>query len=249
MINVIRAELFKNSRRSSFYIICIIILLTFISAPIIFKILSIDCTIEYQKQLLQLFNNIITIFPIFSILFTSILSEEYSENTLKNVIPHNINKSNYFLGKFTSQLIFMGIICLLSLGGFVISFAFSFNLDNTIQPLLIDSIRRFICAIPSFCVSIALIDLLVILFKKDSIVYIIYLIFFSQLPLIAGSLKELLPNYLNNFTNYIFLMVLSNLSKISVTSKDLVFTSLNGVFYTTILIFISYSIFKKQEIK
>lgn len=75
MINVIRAELFKNSRRSSFYIICIIILLTFISAPIIFKILSIDCTIEYQKQLLQLFNNIITIFPIFSILFTSILSE------------------------------------------------------------------------------------------------------------------------------------------------------------------------------
>lgn len=249
MINIIKSELYKNLKRKYFYIISAIILLVSLSLPITYKYLVGEFTLEYVQDLLSLFNSFLMFLPLFSILFAGILSEEYTEKTLKNVIPYNISKLKYFFGKFLVQIIFLIFIYLLLLLGFILSLYFVTGDNISINSGVLDTTKRFLCSIPCFIYSLAIINLLVVTFRKETIVYLIYLIFFAQLPLLMMSISQSLPTWFKDIEKYIILMTIKPLTNPTVTSADLWFSVISGFLYIIFFSFITYFIFSKEEIK
>ena len=196
-----------------------------------------------------MFNGLLIFLPSFTILFACILAEELSEKTIKNVLPYNISKFKFFFGKFFVQIIFLIFTYLIFLLGFILSLKLCSENDISIWNDVMVTCKMFFAAIPSYISSLALINLLIVIFKKDTLVYMIYLTFFLPFPLLITALSTYLPSWFENIQKYIFLMGISQLSSSAITQSSLTFAIINGLAYTFIFSLVAYLIFSKQEIK
>lgn len=250
MVNIIKAELYKNLRRSIFYIISALIAFIFISLPIIYKLICSELSLDEIHSILSLFNSFLPLFTLFPILFAFILSEEYTEKTLKNVMPCNISKFKFLASKFIVQAIFLLFIYLLVIGCFIISLSICANSDISAFSLALDSAKRVIFAAPIYLSCMAFIDLLIIIFRNETIVYLLYIIFFSQLPSTVGSLlATVMPKWFTAIQKYVFMMGLIPIANQPILKDDLIFAAFSGTAYTIAIFLISYIIYSKQDIK
>ncbi len=249
MVNIIKSEIYKYSRRPYFYIINLLAFTIALICPFAFKTLIGEFTVNEVKDLIDTFKMIFIFLPAFSIIFTCVLSEEYSEKTLKNIIPNNISKKKFFFTKLFLQVILISLIYILILCGFIISIFINIKDFNSVSSLIYNFSVSYISCIPTCILGLVIIDFLVVSFKKDIIVYLVYYFIFAQLPLYVNALELVLPTGFKPMKKYILLMGIEPLTKPTVSSNDIVVSIFSSLIYIVIIASIAYYIYSKQEVR
>lgn len=250
MINIIKSEIFKYSRRPYFYIIIFLAFIIALICPFGFRFIIGDFTATEVESSIEMFKMILPIFiPASAIIFACIFSEEYTEKTIKNIIPYNISKKKFFLSKLFVQIILSIVIFLLVLLGFNLSLFLNIKDFSSVSSIIYDFSLLYIACLPICILGIVIIDFLVIILKKDILVYLAYYFIFVQGPFYVRALSLVLPEWFKDIEKYIIFMAIEPVTNPVVLNKDIVFLLWTSVLYSAIFLFIGYNIFVKQEVK
>jgi len=252
MINLIKAEIYKYSKRPFTYIIAISLSLgTFLVVALVAGKFS-ETPAYTREEFLALTNAYFPMILILMMVFGSVISEDYKEGTFKNLCASNMSKSKIFISKFIIQIILAVAIATICMIVFLLSVNMIKTGTNYSSEMLKGFIFRFITAIPIFLGGISLVNFLAIIVKKESIVCVLYFLS-MQLGGIFFILEQVLRDRIGVFREVLFSMreVLLSMQfgNPGSTIPELLKAMMIGIAYTVILTTITTLIFSKQDLK
>lgn len=245
MLNLVKAEVYKYTKRAFMYKLIIVLTVIIAVIPSVINIFDIDSiSREYIiENLGRSFGFILMLVMVFAVVFL----DDYREGTYKNLVVSNISKTEIFLGKFIAQIILAVITMIISIIVLIISLMLVQS--NSIKPnVIIDLITRFICSIPIYIAGIAIVDLLAITIKRG-IIYIIYYLLIGNIGLIIWIGETFIWKKIGFLKNLMFTNLLKNIESTHASTEALTFAVIGGIVYSIIFISIGILIFNKQEIK
>lgn len=244
MLNLIKAEIYKQMHRSVFYgmtlIVSSIILLTEIvlSSNMVNKVFVISqvCPVGIEFALILIG------------LFSSILSEEYKYNSLKNIITSNVSKIKVYLGKVIVQILIIILMGIIFMGVFLGGFSLLNPGDGYNNDMLIRLIIKIVAILPVLLAGLALSNLLIIAIKKEGIALVIYIMTLLSLTDIIKLLSRTIWSKLAVVNEYLFYTQTSRMSNLSATNSEIIHGLLVGIVSFVILITLGGLLFKKDEV-
>ncbi|BCZ46597.1 hypothetical protein psyc5s11_26640 [Clostridium gelidum] len=248
MTNLIKAEIYKYSKRPFTYIATLLLCIgTFLVTALVAGKFSGIAFYTREKFLSLTF----TYFPLILILmmvFCPVISEEYKEGTFKNLCASNISKSKIFFSRFIVQIILAVVIATMCMIVFLLSVNMIITGDSYSSEMLKGFTFRFIASTPIFLGGITIVNLLVILIKKEAIVCVIYYII-MQIRILTFILEKLLWNKFGVIREFLLSTQLEIVGDMNSTTPEIIKAVLIGLVYTVVLTIITAIIFNKQDIK
>ncbi|AYE34922.1 ABC transporter permease [Clostridium septicum] len=174
MLNLIRAELYKYSKRPFMYVYAGMLSLGILLIPILSNFWTVGIEYITREFIYTLIGSSFMGILIFSMLFGIVLQEEYKEKTLKNIIVSDISKTKIYIAKYISQVILGLILSAMCLIIFFIAISMVRTGDGYSSKLVGDFLIRFLVSIPMYMAGIALGDILVVLFKQSGMYALVY---------------------------------------------------------------------------
>lgn len=245
MLNLVKAELYKYSKRSFIYKLLIALI-----GLIALMMLGIDL-FDGQGITREIiigsfgmtFNFILMIVMVFAVVFL----DDYREGTYKNIIVSNLTRTEIYLGKFIAQIILAFICMIICIIALIIALMFLPS-DGMSLSLLSNIIKRFLCSIPVYIAGISIANLLAITIKRG-IIYLIYYLVIGNIGGIVWIMETFVWKKFNILNNILLTTLLSNVGSINTSNITLLFSVLGGIIYTVIFASIGIFIFNRQEIK
>ena len=245
MLNLVKAELYKYSKRSFIYKLLIALI-----GLIALMMLGIDF-FDGQGITREIiigsfgmtFNFILMIVMVFAVVFL----DDYREGTYKNIIVSNLTRTEIYLGKFIAQIILAFICMIICIIALIIALMFLPS-DGMSISLLSNIINRFFCSIPLYISGISIANLLAITIKRG-IIYLIYYLVIGNIGSIVWIMETFVWKKFNILNNILLTTLLSNVGSINTSNITLLFSVLGGIIYTVIFTSIGIFIFNRQEIK
>ena len=248
MLNLIKSEVYKYLKRPFTYITTLILSIgTFLVVALVSGKFT-ETPWYTREKFLSLTFAYFPIILIFMMIFGGIISEEYKEGTFKNLCASNISKSKIFFSKFVVQIFLAVVIATICMIVFLVSVNMLKPGEGYTSEMLKGFTFRFIASTPIFLAGIALVNLLVVIFKKDLIVCIIYY-FIMQLGTVTFILEKLLWDKFALIPEVFLSTQLGYAGRMNATSPELIKAVIIGLVYTVIFTIIAAVIFNKQEIK
>lgn len=243
MYHNIKAELYKISKKKYNYILLIISVVSIVLIILCLKGKVISGIPVNRENLLNFIPITFIVIPTFMIFFLPMFSEEFRNNTFKNLITLGIQKKDILLSKFFSTCIIVSIYSFICIGVFLISLLLLEPGSNFSNYLITEFLIKFFVAFPSFLAVLAIIFLLMIIIKNDIIVCVVFYYGIMQLPFFVIIIENLLSINLQNINRFILVSNLSVLvnSSTSINNYLLIFTL--GIFYTIVFIIFSIKFF------
>lgn len=248
MHNLIKAEVYKYSKRPFTYISALSLSIgTLLVVALVAGKFS-ETPLYTREEFLSLTFAYFPIILIFMMIFGGIISEDYKERTFKNLCAFNISKSKIFFSKFIVQIFLAVVIATICMIVFLVSVNMIKPGDGYTSETLKGFTFRFIASTPIFLAGIALVNLLVVILKKDLIVCIVYF-FIMQLGTFTFILEKVLWDKFALIREVLLSTQLGIVGSMSATSTELIKAVIIGLVYTVIFTAITAVIFNKQDIK
>lgn len=245
MLNLVKAELYKYSRKSFAYKLLAVLIGLIILMPI--AINSFNPPGITREVLISNFGFAFNFILILVMVFAVVFLDDYREGTYKNLIVSNLSRTEIYLGKFIAQIILAFIIMFICLIAVTIALMFIQSDGNSLV-LLSNVITRFLCSIPIYIAGISIANLLAITIKRG-LIYIVYYLVITNMKGLVWILSIFIWKKFNCINNILLTTLLSNVGSINTSKLTLVFSILGGTIYTIIFVLIGIIIFNKQEIK
>ncbi|MEG1004546.1 ABC transporter permease [Clostridium sp.] len=245
MFNLIKAELFKYSKKPFIYKLNIILVLCIMAVPFSLYLLNVDGV--YREYIISGLGMSFNFILILVMVFATVFLDDFREGTYKNIIVSNLSKRDIYLGKYITQVILACTTMVICTIAVIISLMF-IKSNGTMDGIVRETVERFLYSIPMYFAGIALIDLLVIIIKRGA-VYIIYYLILTALPNIIGIAETVFWDKLKCIRVVLMSSILSNIQVAGATSKYLFIAVVSGIIYTTIFLVIGVTVFSTQEIK
>ena len=245
MFNLIKAELFKYSKKPFIYKLNIILVLCIMATPLTLYLFEVEGIYrEYIINVLGMsFNTILIVVMVFATVFL----DDFRDGTYKNLVVSNLSKTEIYLGKYIAQIILACITMVICTIAVIIALTF-IKSNGTMDGIIKETVERFLCSIPMYFAGIALIDLLVIIIKRGA-VYITYYLIFSALPTIIVIAENIVWDKLSCIREVLMSSILSNIEVIGASSKHLFIAVIAGIIYTCVFLALGITVFNNQEIK
>ncbi|MGL4572048.1 MAG: ABC transporter permease [Clostridium sp.] len=245
MFNLVKAELFKYSKKPFIYKLNLIFILCIMAVPLSLYLFEAEGVYrEYIINGLGMFFNTILILVM---VFATVFLDDFRDGTYKNLVVSNLSKREIYLGKYICQVILACITMVICTIAVIIALTF-IKSNGTMDGIINETVERFLCSIPMYFAGIALVDLLVIIIKRGA-VYITYYLILSALPTIIGIAESIVWDKLSCIREVLMSSILSNIEVAGATSKHLFIAVASGIIYTVIFLVIGITVFSKQEIK
>lgn len=252
MIQLVKAELYKYSRRKFMYVFQLVLIMLMAIIVLGAKgIINIDIIkftgitkIELLRFLsigLQMILNIMLVFGV-------VINEDYREGTIKNVLSSQFTRTQIFFSKFITQIILAYILAIVSTIVFIPMFM---SLEPGVgysTGLLKDFIFRFcVCTIP-YIGGIAIVNFLSVVIKRQSIVCIIYYFIFTWVGPVFFILNKTCWDGFAKVQKLFLSYNVGSMCRTFLPWKSIYTTLFVGMVYTIIFTTIAVLIYRKQEI-
>lgn len=252
MLNIIKADLYRYARRPFIYITAIVLIICSALVPILATgILNINiiAPIANRSEMVSLAGCVMSMLLPVMMVFSEIMSEDYQDGTLKNILVSDISKTKFFLGKFIIQIILAVVISTICITVFLL-FINIIPPDEMFSIALVKGfILKFISSIPLFIAGIAIVNLLVVIFKKTGIVCIIYYFIFMQIRIIIIVLEKVVSEKFGAVREIMISNALENLGFQALSNTNIINALVLGLAYTILITSLSIFLFKRQEVK
>ena len=245
MFNLIKAELFKYSKRPFIYKLNIILVLFILSIPLTLYLFAADGI--YREYIINALGMSFNTILIVVMAFATVFLDDFRDGTYKNLVVSNLSKTEIYLGKYIAQIILACITMVICTIAVIIGLAF-IKSNGTMDGIIKETAQRFLCSIPMYFAGIALIDLLVIIIKRG-VVYITYYLILSALPTIIIIAESIVWDKLSYIREMLMSSILGNIEVIGASSRHLFIAVIVGVIYTCLFLVIGITVFNNQEIK
>lgn len=251
MLNLIKAELYKASRRPFFITISLVFNLFIVleGVGINYMMRVKPDTIDFSALAFTAVNFIGAI-PFMMFVFMDISLEEYKENTLKNLVSSTLSREKIYLGKYITQVIIfllMEITAVITM--IVTSYALGLVGPNGFSDFL-DVIYRLLVAFPIYLSALALYDLITIIIKKETLAVVIILGIVSGVPILFSILDSLYGGVFTLIYPYLLFNPLKELVSGGILTTSIIGTNIIvGVVNTIVFLILGLLVMKKQEVK
>lgn len=246
MLKMIKAELYKYSKRSFIYGIILTL-----SIGVIAVMMMLKNSGQYSSKQFALtmtggcFGMILTLVMIFG----CVLSEEYKDGTLKNLVSSKISKTKIYFSKFIVQIvlaIFAATICIIVL---LVSISMLDNSDGYTKKFVLDFIMRFLASTPIFIAGIALVNFLIVLTRKEGVACLIYYFVFILGSKIIYLLSTMVSDKFKLLYKFLLESPLEYVQMPYASSKQLINAVVVGTIYTIIFTAITVILYRRQDVK
>jgi len=243
MIGLLKNEIVKIRSKKSIYLMSFFVFIFIVITNILYK----DFNESHKQVIINFFDEYSLMICLFILIISSfIVSDEFNKGTIKILLVSPYKRSKVLLAKLFACLIviFISIIFILILqiiiGSIVLDInSLSFDCFKTF-------VLNFLGLLPMFLLilSISFFINTVFLSSLWSMVIPLMLYMFSDIILNFNiNLVKFLPNYNWDFTKYVF----NKIENFQYT--NLLFSVIICVAYFSILIFISFIVFNRRDIK
>ena len=248
MKNYIKGELYKAVRNRYLFVITFVLGIGIIaSTKIITNIpLLSNSFIATRSGILSIGIMLGIGINVLLLVFLPIFTEDFRNNTFKNIINLNLSKWQIFLAKYIVQIIaalFVAIILFSCLGVALIMLPPGEGYTNE---MLIEFLFKLIASIPCFAATIAIMDLLALVIKKELVICLIYYYVYIQIYAIITFMN----GNINNTLARVILMPaqVGYMFNNNFSIKTCMFTALSGLLYIILVVTI-YSRLKIERVK
>lgn len=251
MLNLIKAELYKISRRPFLYItMCIIFNLLIVLAGLASSYAMKENPNMVDFPILTFATiNFIGAIPWIILMFIDIPLEEYKENTLKNLVSSSLSREKIYLSKYITQVIIFLIIEITAVITMIgTSYVFGLVGPNGFSDFL-DVINRLIIAFPIYASALALYDFITIITKKEGLAVIIIIGIVSGVPIIFSILGNIYGGVFDTIYPYLLFNPLKGLMHEVITSNMIQSNIIVGIINTIVFLILGVLVIKKQEVK
>lgn len=249
MLNYIKSELYRSFQRPHSWII-----------PLIFIALSIlgntalDVDLINGSLLEAMFSGVVLTFSFISYLIPSIwdvtFSEEYKHGTLKNSVAFGFARTNIYLGKLISGMIYALLLCILAVLILTCTTFIIQGFDPKSTFAITKLVKNILCALPLWFATLSLCALLSFTFK-NTMTFVTIFFLAMILPSVIISIMNL---FFNIDIRYLYQYLIE--SKLSTLSFDRVLTKSDFLSFYSIgfIYFLAFTVtgivmFNKKEIK
>ena len=125
--------------------------------------------------------NAFTFFFYLMMIFGVVLVEEYRNRSLKNLISSSVSRTKIFFSKFIVQVILAYIVATICMIIFLLLLSLLEPGEGYNKELIIEFIKRFYISTIPYIGGISIVNFLGVIFKKQSIVCIIYYFILMQI--------------------------------------------------------------------
>lgn len=245
MINLIKAEIYKNIHRPFLYVFTLIISAIILIVEILLSsenttrmiVLSVVCPVGINFALMLIW------------LFSFGFSEEYKHGSLKNLVTSNISREKIYLGKVVVQIIVILLMGVIILGVFGGGFLLLQPGDGYSNDLLINELIKIISMLPIFLAGLSLYNLLIILTKRESIASCIYLGIFFLFSEFINLLSKTVWSKLAILNDYLFQTQTSIMKNLLATNSEIIQAVLVGIITFIVFTALGALIFRRTEVK
>ncbi|MFQ9884505.1 MAG: ABC transporter permease [Clostridium sp.] len=247
MIYLIKAELFKMSKKKYNYILLAICTIMIIFTIATMRNIYISGYPITKKTLFEFMPITFIIITTGIVFFLPNLSEEYKNNTIKNSIIMGISKRKILLSKFISStiiLLIFAIVCLTVL--LFSSLILEPGVDFSNKDILF-FLFKFLVSFPTFTAALSIIYLLMIVIRNDILVGIIFYYGIIQIPFIVTIIEKLFSFNLGVINKFIIISNLSLLLNNNFFIEDYLLILIVGFFYTVGILYIALTVFNNQN--
>ncbi|MDQ0151197.1 ABC transporter permease [Eubacterium multiforme] len=247
MFNLIKAELYKYRKKKFIYKTNIILLLLIV---LYFSLIGGNGILDsVHINIFNMLSVVFAVIPPLVYIFLDVFTEEFKEETFKNIISSNISREKIYLSKFIVQIILAiitSIICMTVV--YICIMLFGLQGKNFLATSN-NFLLRFLSGVPIYIAVIALGDLLIVLIKKEIIASMVFyvIIFFSKQ--VFGLLGHFVSPIFDKLVKYTITAPLEPLQYANATLTNMYFAITVGIVYTVVLLSIGIFVFKNQEIK
>lgn len=248
MINLIKAEIYKYSKRPFTYITVIVLCFgtIWVNALVAGKFsgVALYTREKFLEFTFAYFPLILTVMMVFCV----VVSEDYKTGAFKNLCASNLSKTKIFLSRFIVQIILAVLIASICIIVFLLSVNMIKPGENYSSEMIKGFIFRFIASTPIFLGGISIVNLLVVLIKNEAMVCVLYY-FIMQIRILTFVLEKFLWEKIGLIRTVFLSQQLEIVGNMNSTASELTKAIIIGVTYTVVLTITTALIFNKQEIK
>ncbi|HHD2752949.1 TPA: ABC transporter permease [Clostridium perfringens] len=251
MLNLIKAELYKTSRRPFLYITISLgfNLLIVVAGVAISNMMRKTSTVMDFSPLAFTAINFIGAISFMMLVFMDVPMEEYKENTLKNLVSSTLSREKIYLGKYIAQVIIFLIMEIAAVITMIVtSYIFGLVGPNGFSDFL-DVIYRLLVAFPIYLSALALYDLITVIIKKETLAVVIILGIVSGVPIVFSILDSLYGGVFTLIYPYLLFNPLKELVSIGLTNSIIGTNIIVGIVNTIVFLILGVLVMKKQEVK
>lgn len=187
MVKLIKADIYRYLRSPFMYSVCgalvVGITLVMLSAKGILNINIVELRGITRVEMINLICdfNAFTFFFYLMMIFGVVLVEEYGNRSLKNLISSSVSRTKIFFSKFIVQVILAYIVATICMIIFLLLLSLLEPGEGYNKELIIEFIKRFYISTIPYIGGISIVNFLGVIFKKQSIVCIIYYFILMQI--------------------------------------------------------------------
>lgn len=252
MKTLIKAELYKYSRSTFMYVlsgafvagIAVIILLG--KGTLNFDFL--DLRGITRVELMNLTSMGFTLLLYFMMIFGVVITDEYKDGTLKNLLSFGISKTKIFFSRFITQIILAYILAIICIITFVLMLNFLEPGEGYSNVLVKDFIFRFFLSTIPYIGGIAIVNFLCVVFKKESIVCVIYYFVLMQISNVIFLIEKTVWEKISILNNIFLSSKIGSLMKPYSGQEEFISVIGIGLIYIVVFTTISLIVFKRQEV-
>lgn len=256
MLNLIKAELYKISKRPIMYVLVGVLIFS-----IVFVILgakgSLNLNIDFnfggfasntRVGMLRIVSVSLPFVLIFMMIFGIVFTEDYAIGTAKNMFISKVTRERIFFSKFITQIILAYILATIGLISFIIMLMVLEPGEGYSRKLIIDFIFRFYVVTIPYIGGIAIVNFLSILLKREYLVCIVYYVLIAQVQFIIMIISKVIFDNVEVLGKFLLFGNVGILATSFSSLNDIVISVLVSFIYIVVFTTLALSIYKKQEL-